>query len=157
MSAAARARDASPALAEPAIEFFPGAEDLAFATIMVDLIRANLADQPHKRDDFAAMRGRVALVAEDAGLSITLRFRGGRLSVHRGLHGIPDLVVRGPSSALIDLSRLPPHPRLRFLPDLGSEVASALLKALRARSLRIHGLLGNLPLGLRFARVLSIY
>ena len=157
MSAAHRSRQTPPAPTEPVIEFFPGAEDLPFATIMVDLLRTNLADHPHKRGDFAAMRGRVALVAEDVGLAITLRFQGGRLSVHRGLYGIPDLVVRGPSSALIDLSRLPPHPRLRFLPDVGSEVASALITALRERSLRIHGLLGHIALGLRFARVLSIY
>ncbi len=142
---------------DPTIELFPGAEDLPFATIMVDLIRANLADHPHKRRDFAAMHGRVALVAEDVGLSITLRFQRGRLSVHRGLHGIPDLVVRGPSSALIDLSRLPPHPRLKFLPDFRSDVARALALALRERSLRIHGLLGHGALSLRFARVLSIY
>ncbi|MFT3923524.1 MAG: hypothetical protein QM778_13395 [Myxococcales bacterium] len=142
---------------EPAIELFPGAEELAFATIMVDLIRTNLADRPPKRRDFEAMRGRVALVAEDIGLSITLRFQRGRLSVHPGLFGIPNLVVRGPSSALIDLSRLPPHPRLKFLPDLGSDVARALGTALRERSLRIYGLLGHAGLGLRFARVLSIY
>jgi len=141
----------------PSIEFFPGAEELAFATIMVDLLRTNLADHPQKRRDFDAMRGRVALVAEDADLAITLRFQRGRLSVHRGLHGIPDLVVRGPSSALIDLSRLPPHPRVKFLPDLRSDVARALGAALRERSLRIHGLFGNVGLGLRFARVLSIY
>jgi hypothetical protein len=157
MSAFSRARAKAAPVAEPVIEFFPGAEDLAFATIMVDLIRTNLSDQPGKREDFAAMRGRVALVAEDVGLAITLRFRDGRLSVHRGLHGIPDLVVRGPSSALIDLSRLPPHPRFGFLPDFGSDVARALAKALRERSLQIHGLFGNGPLCLRFARVLSIY
>lgn len=142
---------------EPAIELFPGAEDLPFATIMVDLIRANLADHPQKRRDFAGMHGRIALVAEDAGLSITLRFQGGRLSVHRGLHGIPDIVVRGSSVSLIDLSRLPPHPRFKFLPDFGSDVARALAVALRERSLRIYGLLGHGGLGLRFARVLSIY
>lgn len=142
---------------EPAIELFPGADDLPFATIMVDLIRTNLADHPQKRRDFDAMRGRIALVAEDAGLSITLRFERGRLSVHRGLYGIPDIVVRGPSGSLIDLSRLPPHPRLTFLPDLGSDVARALVSALRERSLRIYGLFGHGALGLRFARVLSIY
>jgi hypothetical protein len=142
---------------EPSIALFPGAEDLPFATIMVELIRTNLADHPQKRRDFAAMQGRVALVAEDAGLSITLCFQRGRLSVHRGLHGIPDLVVRGSSGCLIDLSRVPPHPRLPFLPDLGSDVARALFVALRERSLRIYGLLGHGALGLRFARVLSIY
>jgi hypothetical protein len=144
-------------MSEPVIEFFPGAEELAFAAIIVDLLRTNLADHPRKRRDFAAMRGRVALVAEDVDLAITLWFRRGRLSVHRGLHGIPDLVVRGSSGSLIDLSRLPPHPRFGFLPDLGSDVAKALGAALRERKLRIYGLLERPGLGLRFARVLSIY
>jgi hypothetical protein len=143
--------------AEPVIEFFPGAAELPFATIMVDLLRTNVADQPRKQRDFAAMRGRVALVAEDVDLAITLRFRAGRLSVHKGLYGIPDLVVRGSSGSLIDLSRLPPHPRFGFLPDFGSDVARAVWSALRERSLQVHGLVDHPALGLRFARLLSIY
>jgi hypothetical protein len=145
------------AAGDPIIELFPGADELAFATIMVDLVRTNLADHPGKRREFAAMRGRVALVIEDIDLSITMRFRDGKLSVHKGLHGIPDVVIRGPSSALLDLSRLPPDPRFKALPDLRSQVTHGLFQALRGGSLRIHGLLGNLGLGLRFARVLSIY
>lgn len=142
---------------EPAIEFVDGADTLPFAAIMADLVRTNLLDHPGKRTDFAQMSGRVALLAEDADLAITLRFSRGRVSVHRGLFGIPDLVVRGSSTNLIDLSRLPPHPRFKFLPDLGSDVARALGRALKQRDLRVYGLLGNLRLGLRFARVLSIY
>jgi hypothetical protein len=157
MSRGQAASQAAKAAELPVIELFPGAEDLAFATIMVELVRTNLADHPEKLREFAAMRGRVALVLEDADLAITLRFRGGRLSVYKGLHGIPDLVVRGPSSALIDLSRLPPHPRFKGLPDLRSSVTQDLVRSLRTGSLRIHGLLANLSLGLRFARVLSIY
>ncbi len=142
---------------EPRIEFVAGADQLPFAAIMADLVRTNLVDHPKKRTDFNKMRGRVALLAEDADLAITLHFQGGRLSVHRGLFGIPDLVIRGDSSGLIDLSRLPPHPRFPFLPDVRSEVARAIGCAFRENKLRIYGLIGNFPLGLRFARVLSIY
>jgi hypothetical protein len=103
------------------------------------------------------MVGRVALVAEDAQTAATLRFRAGKLSVYPGLYGIPDLVVRGPSEAMLDLSRLPMFPRLPFLPDPRSDVTRSLARALVERRLRIYGLLENLGLGLRLGRVLSIY
>ncbi len=142
---------------QPQIELQGGAENLPFAAIMADLVRTNLSDHPKKRADFAKMRGRVALVAEDVDLAITLYFQAGRLSIYPGLFGIPDVVVRGDSTGLLDLSRLPPHPRLSFLPDARSDVARSLVEALRAKKLRLYGFLGNLGLGLRFARVLSIY
>jgi hypothetical protein len=142
---------------EPVIELFPGADTQGFATMMVELLRTNLRDHPQKRRDFDAMHGRIALVAEDADAAVTLRFQRGRLSVYSGVYGIPDLVVRGSSASLIDLSRLPPHARLKFLPDVGSDAARALGAALRSGQLRIYGLFAHLSLGLRMAKVLSIY
>jgi hypothetical protein len=141
----------------PLIELASSAEDSAFAAMMAELIRQNLSDHPHKRGDFAAMRGRVALVAEDAEQTITLHFRGGKLRVHEGLFGIPDLVVRGSSENLIDLSRLPPHPRFKFLPDVRSDVARSLARALLSRKLRIAGLGSHLVLAHRLSNVLSIH
>lgn len=141
----------------PAIELSQGADESAFAIMMAELIRANLADHPAKSADFQAMYGRVALVAEDADTTITLFFRGDRLSVHAGLFGIPDLVVRGSSEALIDLSRVPNHPRFSFLPDFRSSVARSLARALVQRKLRIRGLTDHPGLALRLSRVLSIY
>lgn len=140
-----------------AIEIYPGAEQSAFAAMMAELIRTNLEDHPEKVRDFQRMRGRVALIAEDADTSITLHFQGGKLSVHPGLFGVPELVVRGPSEALIDLSRVPPHPRARFLPDLQSSAARSLGRALFERKLRIGGLASNVLLAFKLSRVLSIY
>lgn len=139
------------------VSLAPGADVLPFAVMMAELVRQNLHDHPHKRRYLRKARGRVALVAEDADVCCTLRFKDDRLVVHPGLFGIPNVVIRGPSSALIDLSRVPPHPRLGALPDLRSEVARALISALRRRELRVYGLLAHLPLGLRLARLLSIY
>lgn len=141
----------------PVIELYPGAEDSAFAAMMAELIRSNLEDHPDKLRDFRGMRGRVALIAEDADATITLRFQAGKLSVHVGLFGVPDLVVRGSSEALIDLSRVPSHPRLSFLPDFRSSVAQSLGRALFERKLRISGLRSHVVLGFRLSRVLSIY
>jgi hypothetical protein len=139
------------------IEVSPGSEQNAFAGMMAELIRSNLADHPEKERDFAAMHGRVALVAEDADIVVTLHFRGGALRVHSGLLGVPDLVVRGSSAALIDLSRIPKHPRFGFLPDPRADVVRTLARAVYDRQLRFHGLLAHLRLGVRLSRVLSIY
>ncbi|MDB4988314.1 MAG: hypothetical protein JWN04_3492 [Myxococcaceae bacterium] len=144
-------------LAVPVIELADGADESAFAIMMAELIRANLTDHPEKNADFQAMSGRVALVAEDADTTITLRFRAGVLTVHSGLFGIPDLVIRGSSESLIDLSRLPHHPRFAFLPDFGSSVARSLARAAYERKLRISGLTVHPALALRLGRVLSIY
>lgn len=125
--------------------------------MIAELIRANLTDHPGKQRDFVRMRGRAALVAEDVDATITLHFREQGLRVHAGLHGIPDLMVRGSAEALIDLSRVPPHPRLSFLPDPRAPVTRSLARQLIERRLRITGLPQHALFGLRLTRVLSIY
>ncbi len=140
-----------------AIELSATAEESPFALMIAQLLRENLADHPAKQRDFAAMKGRVALVAADVSATITLHFVGGRARVHAGYHGVPDLVVSGPSEALIDLSRVPNDPRLPFLPDLRSPVVHALARALYQRKLRVRGLRAHPLLGLRLARILSIH
>jgi hypothetical protein len=141
----------------PVIELYPGAEDSPFATMMVTLIRQNVADHPSKFSAFSRMRGRVALVAEDLDAAVTLRFEAGKLRVHAGMHGIPDLVIRGTSDALVDLSRMPPHPRFQRLPDLRSDPARALIRAFRAGRLRVDGWLSHAALAARLSQVMSVY
>ncbi len=144
-------------MASPVIELFPGTEENPFASMMVQLLQQNLIDHAAKLADFEQMRGRVTLVAEDIDAAVTLRFDRGKLSVHRGVHGIPDLVLRGTSDALVDLSRIPPHPRFGFLPDPRSDAARAVAKAFREKRLRLFGALSHPALALRLPRLLSIY
>jgi len=152
-----RSRARGRASTAPFIELARSAQDSAFAAMMAELIRQNLSDHPHKRAHFEAMHGRVALVAEDAEQTITLHFRGGGLRVYQGLFGIPDLVIRGSSENLIDLSRLPPDPRFKFLPDVRSDVARSLARSLFQRTLRITGLGSHLVLAHRLSNVMSIH
>ncbi len=144
-------------MTSPVIELYPGAEENPFASMMVQLLQQNLADHASKLADFAQMRGRVALVAEDIDAAVTLRFDRGKLTVHRGVHGIPDLVLRGTSDALVDLSRMPPDPRFGFLPDLRSQATRAVVRAVREKRLRLFGAVTHPGLALRLSRVLSIY
>jgi len=144
-------------MAEPVIELYPGADENAFASMMVELVRQNLLDHASKRSDFAHMRGRVALVAEDIDSAVSLHFAHGKLRVHRGVHGIPELVLRGTTDALVDLSRMPPDPKLSFLPDFRADATRSVVRAFRERRLQLFGALSHPLLTLRLSRVLSIY
>lgn len=141
------------------ITLAPGAEDNAFATMLADLVRQNLESKPHKRKDFDALDGTVALVADDADVALTLEFRRGRLVLHDGIRGVPDVAVRGSAEAIMSLSNVPltrplglPIPMDR--PSL--EVLRGMVRASRTGELRILGMLGNFGLLNRLTRVMSV-
>lgn len=141
--------------ADPVIELGPGAEENGFALMLQDLIRQNLADHPEKRRDFARLAARIALVVEDAGVSVTLRFDAGRLTLHDGIVGIPDLTIRATTDDITQMSLLPLLPRLR-LPDPRDPVTQHVLRASREGRIRMYGALANLPSVIRLTRILSV-
>jgi len=146
-------------LRHEAIALAPGAEENAFAQMLADLVRQNLASKPHKVKDFAALDGTVALVADDAEVALTLEFRLGRLTLHDGIKGIPDVAVRGSADAIMALSNVP-LTRALALPiptDSASlDVLRSMVRATRTGELRIFGMLGNFTLLNRLTRVMSV-
>jgi hypothetical protein len=141
------------------IDLAPRAEDNAFASMIADLVRQNLESKPHKRRDFDALDGTVALVADDADVALTLAFARGHLTVHDGIKGVPDVTVRGTADAIMSLSNMPlirplglpvPTDRPSF------DVVWDLLRATRKGELRIYGMLGNFGLLSRLTRVMSV-
>ena len=89
---------------EPAIELAPGAEDHGFAPMLATLLRQNLDDHADKRATALRMRGRVAMVITDLGMSVTLEFVPYAVRVHAGIVGIPDVTVRAPSEYIMKMS-----------------------------------------------------
>jgi hypothetical protein len=147
---------------QPDVTLAPGADDNGLAHMLAGLVSQNLLAKPHKLEDFAALDGRVAVVAEDADVALTLHFHlGGRLVIHDGIFGIPDLTIRGPSDAIIALSNLPvatplglPIPRPGDLEALGA--VRVVASCLRSGTLRIHGAVFHLALFLKLGHVLSV-
>ncbi len=136
------------------IELAPGAGDNGLAIMMATMMSQNLEDHPDRRSAFDRMIGRIAIVAEDAGVALTMELSGGRVIVHDGIVGIPDLTIRGSSEIIADMSRMETG---RFgLPDPRGEVNRAIARALRERQLRVYGLPAALPLLARFGKVLAI-
>jgi len=145
----------SRSIPEPVVDLGPGAEEHGFALMLSDLIRQNLEDHPGKKRDFARLAGRVAIVVEDAGVSVTLRFDAGRLTVHDGIVGIPDVTIRAEADDVTAMSLMELTPRLA-LPDPRGESTRRILDAQRKGRIRMYGALANLPLVVRLTRVMSV-
>lgn len=146
-----------------AISLAPGAESNAFATMLADLVRQNLESKPHKKKDFAALaRGRgvtIALVADDAEVALTLDFADGRLVLHDGIKGVPDIAVRGTADAIMALSNVPlTRPLALPIPTDRSalDVLVEMVRATRTGELKVLGMLGNFRTLSRLTRVMSV-
>lgn len=143
------------------IELAPGAEDNGLASMLADLVRQNLEAKPHKVPDFEALHGTVAIVAEDADVCLTLRFERGRLTIHDGIVGIPDLAIRGSSDMIMAMSNMPltrplglPIPDPRDKDQLA--VSQSVMTAMRSGELQMHGALLHPGLVMRLTRVMSV-
>ncbi|NOU29481.1 MAG: hypothetical protein HOO96_16375 [Polyangiaceae bacterium] len=137
----------------------PGAEENGLACMLADLMRQNLEAKPHKLRDFRRMSGDVAIVAEDADVSLTLRFARGTLTILDGIVGVPKLTVRGTADVIMLLSNMP----IRFglpLPTRGDadsmDVARTVMRAMGAGELHTYGMLQHPRLFLQVTRVMSV-
>jgi hypothetical protein len=146
----------------PDVRLAPGAEENGLAVMLADLVRQNLEAKPHKNDDFVALGGSVSIVADDADVALTLCFeRGGKLTIHDGIVGIPDVTIRGPSDTILALSNMPLATRLGLpIPRLGDREAARAVRtvvgAMREGKLHVYGMAFHLALVMRLTRVMSV-
>jgi hypothetical protein len=143
------------------ISLAPGAEDNGLASMLADLVRQNLEAKPHKGEDFRALSGAFAIVADDADVSLTLRFDRGSLTIHDGIVGIPDVTIRGGSDVILALSNLPlTRPLGLPLPDPRDTEAVKTLKtvvgAMRSGAFRVDGMFFHMPMLMRLTRLMSV-
>ena len=147
----------------PSITLAPGAENNAFASMLCDLVKQNLESKPHKAKDFHALaRGRgapIALVADDAEVALTLEFRDGKLVLHDGIKGVPDVAVRGSADAIMAMSNIPlTRPLALPIPTdrTSLDVLVTMVQATRTGELKVHGMIGNFGVLSRLTRVMSV-
>lgn len=135
---------------EPIVDLAPGTERNQLAQAFARRIRESLFDSQEKRRSFKRLRGSLYVVANDplplpgdaqrvrsarllgVGEALTLRFDFGRLTIHDGLVGVPDVTIRGDQDILDALSKL----------SLGSEAMAsgrAALTAYRRGALKVYG------------------
>ena len=146
-------------MSETPVLLAPGAEDNGLCGMLADLVRQNLESKPHKRRDFDALHGTVGIVAEDAEVALTLRFDGGKLTLHDGIVGVPDVTIRGTADSIVAMSNVPLTrglPVARRKDHDGKKVVDGMMRQMRDGSLRIHGALLHLPMMMRLTRVMSV-
>ena len=137
------------------IHLAPHAEDNGYAVMVAQLLRQGLDERPEKEATLARMFGRVTLVVTDLDLTVTLVFEGGRVTVHDGFSGIPDVTVRAPSEWHTKMSLVELEPRFG-LPDPRGAVTREIFEATRRGEIETHARLGAIPLMLRMTKVLSV-
>jgi hypothetical protein len=144
------------------VELAPGAEENGLAAMLRDLVQQNIEAKPHKKKGFDRIKGSVAIVAEDADVALTLRFRGGHLTIHDGIVGIPDVAIRASSDVILAMSTMPVSTKLALpIPRPGDAegmaTARTVMQAMTAGELQVLGGLLHLPLMLRLTRVMSVH
>jgi hypothetical protein len=148
---------------QPNVELGPGADDNGLATMLANLVRQNLEAKPHKKRDFEALSGAVSIVADDADVALTMRFeRGGKLTIHDGIVGIPDVTIRGPADGILALSNMPLTTRLGLpVPRPGDREAirsvGTVWRLMRDGKLHVYGMVFHLLLVTKLTRVMSIH
>lgn len=135
------------------VELDPAAEDNGLANMLATMMRQNVEDHPSRIDVARKMRGRMAIFAEDAEVSISIDFEGDRVLFRDGIVGVPDLTIRGGFEQIGDLSRME---QVGAVPDPRGPVNRALFAAMREGKLRVHGLPRGLPLLLGFGDVMHV-
>ncbi len=144
------------------VQLAPGAEENGLAMMLRDLVSQNLDAKPHKLGDFRALQGSVSIVADDADVALTMRFEaGGKLTIHDGIVGIPDVTIRGPSDAVLALSNMPLATRLGLpIPDPRDREAvktvRTVMGAMREGKLHVYGMAFHLPMMMRLTKVMSV-
>lgn len=137
------------------VDIDASAEQNGLAQMVAGLILQNLLEHPSKRADFARLRGKVAIVAEDADVAMTLAFKGNMVTVSDGIAGVPELTVRARSEDIVQLSMLELIPRLGLPNPLGTAAREIFQKS-QAGHVRVYGALLHLPTLLRLSRLLSV-
>ena len=138
-----------------AVHVTPAARDNGLATMLATLIQQNLEDHPDRRRALAKAKGRLAIIAEDADVALTMVFENRTLTVYDQIVGIPDVTVRGHSETIGDMPRMESL-ESTGLPDPRGSVNRDIAWALLDGRLKIYGWLSALPLLARFGQLTAV-
>jgi hypothetical protein len=126
-------------------------EPNGIARLIGGLIEGNLQDHPER--ERLLRPAAVGIVADDAGVGITLRIRPGLVVVANGIMGNPDVLVRTDSITLTELASAP----LRFgFPDAMRADGRAITRKLTNGKLKVKGLSSHPGIVSRLNRLLSV-
>jgi hypothetical protein len=126
-------------------------EPNGLAAMIGGLIEGNLANHPER--ERLLRPAVIGILADDAGVGITVRISPGRVEMANGVTGRPDVIVRTDSGTLTELSSAP----LRFgFPDATTADGRAITRKLAKGELKVRGLTRHPGTVSRLNRLLSV-
>ena len=134
------------------VKLAPGAEEVAMAVMLADMLQANL-EKPEKLKDFNKLKARVYINAQDAETEITMVFDRGSLTVYGGKEGSPDISIVTDAATLLDLANI----NIKFgMPYYFDETGMAVVKKLLKRELKIKGMFAHYFALNRLTKIMSL-
>ncbi|MEW6554514.1 MAG: SCP2 sterol-binding domain-containing protein [Actinomycetota bacterium] len=134
------------------VKLAPGAEEVAMAGMIAEMIKANL-EKPEKLKDFNRLKSRVHILAEDAETEMTMVFDKGSLTVYGGKEGKPDLSIVTDAASLLDMANL----QIKFgMPWYFDETGMGVVKKLLKRELKIKGMFTHLIALTLLSKIMSL-
>ncbi len=135
------------------ISLAPSAEEVPMASMLAEMLRANLESKPEKAKVFDKLRASVYLFAQDAETGMTMDFDRGKLTVHGGQVGKPDISIATDSATLLELANIKIKMGMPWYFDqTGREVIRKMLKG----ELKIKGMFTHLGALTKVTKVMSV-
>lgn len=135
------------------INFAPGAEEVGLAVMLRDLLTQNFEQHPHKIGDFQKLVLRIGLIVSDAGIALTMEFKGDTLTIYPGILSPTHLRIEAEADLVMALSNV----RIKWgLPYYFDEPGKEVLAAIRSQRIRIKGLIRHFPSLVRLSRIMSV-
>lgn len=137
----------------PTIVLAPDARDVGLATMLADLVRQSIEQNPKKRVDFDRLDTVIHIHVRDAEVTVSLVFESGRLAVHGGAHGEPRIRISADAEAVLALCMVKivagvPHPLHHH--------NRRLIRMIATGEIRIEGIPRSPLQLLRFTRLVSV-
>jgi hypothetical protein len=136
------------------VQLAAGAEGSGLPDMLKDLLEQNLEQNPHKVADFIKMDIAIGLTISDADIVITMVFNRGTLTIHAGLVGCPGLQIEAEADTIMNLSNV----TLKWgLPYYFDETGQEILAAIKAKRLKMKGMVRHFISLIRLSRVMSVH
>ena len=134
------------------ITLAPEAEEIELAGMLAQMLSAGL-ERPEKEKIFNSLKARVFIYVTDMDLGMTMDFDRGRLTVHGGEVGKPDISILTDSETLLDLVYI----NITFgMPNFFDETGRGIVKRLLKGDLKIKGMFTHLVALIKVTKVISV-
>lgn len=129
------------------------ASEIGLATMLSDLIRQNLDQNPSKIKIFNSLKARILIEARDIQTAVGLEFKQGELTISGNTMVQPDLHIIADSATVLDLCLL----KIKFgLPYFFDANGFNVLKKLITRQLIIKGMFCHFPTLVKLTKLFSV-